>query len=95
MDLNKIEKALYIIPTPIGNLEDITLRAINTLKNVDIIACEDTRKSGILLKTLEINCSSKLQSYHDFNEDSKSIFLINEIKNGKSVALIRDRKSVV
>jgi 16S rRNA (cytidine1402-2'-O)-methyltransferase len=90
MNFNKIENALYLVPTPIGNLEDITLRAMNILRNVDIIACEDTRKSGILLKSLEINHATKLQSYHNFNEDNKSNFLINELKSGKSLALISD-----
>ena len=87
---NKIEPALYIVPTPIGNLEDITLRAINVLKSVDIIACEDTRKGGLLLKSLAISHSARLSSYYDFNEETKSTFLINEILNGKSVALISD-----
>jgi 16S rRNA (cytidine1402-2'-O)-methyltransferase len=86
---SKIEPALYIVPTPIGNLEDITLRAVNVLKNVDIIACEDTRTSGKLLKLLEIE-AHKLESYHDYNELSKSEYLIEKIKNGKSLALISD-----
>ena len=87
---NKIEVALYIVPTPIGNLEDITVRAINVLKNVDIIACEDTRRSGLLLKSLEISHSAQLHSYYDFNEETKSVALIAQILNGKSVALISD-----
>lgn len=85
-----MENALYIVPTPIGNLQDITLRAINILKEVDIIACEDTRKSGLLLKTLDILSANRLCSYHDYNEYERSIEIINEIKNGKSVALISD-----
>ena len=60
------------------------------MKSVDIIACEDTRKSGMLLKLLNITHHSKLQSYYDFNEETKSVFLINEILNNKSVALISD-----
>jgi 16S rRNA (cytidine1402-2'-O)-methyltransferase len=90
MKENKIEASLYIVPTPIGNLEDITLRAINILQNVDIIACEDTRRCGMLIKNLNLQCSAKFESYFDYNEDSKSKHLINEIKNGKSVALISD-----
>ena len=87
---NIIEPCLYIIPTPIGNLQDITFRAVQILKNVDIIACEDTRHSGLLLKSLEIPSDKKLRSYHDYNEETKSIEIINEIKKGKSVALISD-----
>ena len=85
---NNILPCLYIVPTPIGNLQDITIRAIKILKDVDIIACEDTRHSGLLLKSLEISSANRLRSYHDYNEETKSIEIINEIKNGKSVALI-------
>lgn len=90
MERNKIEAALYIVPTPIGNLEDITLRAINVLQNVDIIACEDTRRCGILVQNLNLRCVAKFESYFDYNEETKSKHLINEINNGKSVALISD-----
>ena len=79
---------LYVVAVPIGNNLDITLNAIEVLGSVDIIACEDTRTSGILLKAH--NISNKLVSYHKFNENNKSDFLIDEIKNGKSVALISD-----
>ena len=77
------------MPTPIGNLEDITLRAIKVLSNVDIIACEDTRNAGNLLKQLNINYK-KLVSYHNFNEIEKSTSIINSILDGKSVALVSD-----
>ncbi|MCL2039360.1 MAG: 16S rRNA (cytidine(1402)-2'-O)-methyltransferase [Bacteroidetes bacterium] len=87
---NNISPCLYIVPTPIGNLKDITLRALEVLKNVDIIACEDTRRSGLLLKSLDISSKNRLRSYHDYNEGTKTIQIINEIKNGKSVALISD-----
>ena len=85
----KIEPALYIVPTPIGNLEDITFRALRILKNADIIACEDTRTSGKLFRLLGIT-PKKLIAYHDFNEKVQSEKLIAEIKNNKSVALITD-----
>jgi len=79
---------LYIVSTPIGNLEDITLRALNTLKKVDIIACEDTRHSQILLKKYEIE--KKLLSYHSHSGQSKIEKIIAELKAGKEVALISD-----
>lgn len=79
---------LYVVATPIGNVKDISLNAIEILKNVDIIACEDTRTSGLLLK--EHNISNSLVSYHKFNENSKSDFLIDELLNGKDIAIISD-----
>ncbi len=79
---------LYLVPTPIGNLEDITLRAIRILKEVDFILAEDTRKSGILLKRHDIK--NKLSSYHKFNEHSITKNIINKISEGQNVALISD-----
>ena len=79
---------LYIVATPIGNLEDITLRAINILKNVDIIAAEDTRHTLKLLNHFEI--SKPLISYHRHNEDIKTEVLIKELINGKDIALVSD-----
>ena len=87
---NNIISCLYIVPTPIGNMQDITFRAVNVLKDVDIIACEDTRRTGLLLKLLNISATNRLKSYFDHNEETKSIEIINEIKKGKSVALISD-----
>lgn len=79
---------LYIVATPIGNLEDITLRAINVLKQVDMIAAEDTRHTLKLLNHLEI--SKPLISYHRHNEQIKTDILINELKKGKTIALVSD-----
>lgn len=79
---------LYVIATPIGNLDDITKRALDTLNNVDLIACEDTRTSGVLLNHFGIN--KKLVSYHKFNEKGKSNSLIEDLKEGKNIALISD-----
>lgn len=79
---------LYIVATPIGNLEDITLRAIRVLKEVDIIAAEDTRHTLKLLNHLQI--SKPLISYHRHNEDIKSDVLINMLKDGKNIALVSD-----
>lgn len=79
---------LYIVGTPIGNLLDITERALDTLNSVDIIACEDTRTSSVLLKHFNIN--KKLVSYHKFNEKNKSNSLIENLKNGINIALITD-----
>ncbi len=79
---------LYIVATPIGNLEDITLRAINILKNVDIIAAEDTRHTLKLLNHFEI--SKPLISYHRHNEDTKTEVLIKELISGKDIALVSD-----
>ncbi|EQB62477.1 MAG: hypothetical protein RBG1_1C00001G0056 [candidate division Zixibacteria bacterium RBG-1] len=79
---------LYVVSTPIGNLSDITLRAIETLKQVDLIAAEDTRHSGILLKNYSI--TTPLTSYHDFNKQKKGPELIQQILSGRSVALVSD-----
>lgn len=79
---------LYLVATPIGNLEDITLRAIRVLKEVDLIAAEDTRHSLKLLNHLEI--SKPLISYHRHNEDIKTNLLIEKLLNGENIALITD-----
>ncbi|MFH1533575.1 MAG: 16S rRNA (cytidine(1402)-2'-O)-methyltransferase [Nitrospirota bacterium] len=79
---------LYIVATPIGNLEDITLRALKTLKEVDYIAAEDTRHSGILLQKYEIKTT--VLSYHSYSSDAKQEKIIDLLKEGKSVALISD-----
>lgn len=83
------EKAiLYLVATPIGNLEDMTFRAVRILKEVDKIYAEDTRNSGVLLKHYNIN--SKLESYHEFNQDLKSEQILNELKSGMKLAIISD-----
>jgi len=82
---------LYLVPTPIGNMEDITLRAITVLREVDIIACEDTRTTGSLLRKLDIH--KKLISYHDFNESARAAQLAEMIRNGQSVAVVTDAGS--
>ena len=79
---------LYIVSTPIGNLDDITLRAINALKNSDLILCEDTRRSIKLLNHL--NIKKKLISFHKFNERKKISLIIGYIKQGKILSLISD-----
>jgi 16S rRNA (cytidine1402-2'-O)-methyltransferase len=79
---------LFLVPTPIGNLSDITQRALEVLSQVDIIACEDTRNSGNLLK--HFNISKRLVSYHNFNESSRAAQLIENIRAGQSVAVITD-----
>ena len=83
-----MEGKLYVVATPIGNLDDITLRAINTLKEVDIIIAEDTRHSLKLLNHL--NISKPLISYHRHNEEIKKDMIINKIKEGNNIALISD-----
>ena len=79
---------LYLVATPIGNLEDITLRAIRILKEVDLIAAEDTRQTLKLLNHLEI--SKKLISYHRHNEDTKTDFLIEKLLYGQNIAIVTD-----
>ena len=84
-----MDYSIYFVPTPIGNLEDMTIRAINVLKNVDIIACEDTRESKKLLNYFDIN--KKLTSYHKFNEKQKSEEIIKNAKEGMTYAVITDQ----
>ncbi len=79
---------LTLVPTPIGNLEDITLRALRVLREADIIACEDTRTSGILLKHYGID--KPLTSFHLHNENAKSEFLLDKLRHGENVAVISD-----
>ena len=83
-----MEGKLYVVATPIGNLDDITLRAINILKEVDIIIAEDTRHSLKLLNHL--NISKPLISYHRHNEEIKKEMIINKLKEGNNIALISD-----
>ncbi len=83
-----LTNALYIVPTPVGNLEDITLRALRVLREVDLILAEDTRTTGILLKHYEI--SNRLESNHKWNEHGKADSVIERIKGGLSVALVSD-----
>jgi 16S rRNA (cytidine1402-2'-O)-methyltransferase len=79
---------LFIVPTPIGNLEDITLRAISILKSVDLILAEDTRVSSFLLRHLQIE--KPLKSYHQHNEHKILDQLISDLRSGKNIALISD-----
>ncbi len=79
---------LYLVPTPIGNLDDITFRAIKVLKEVDLILAEDTRTSGKLLKHFDI--STHMQSHHMHNEHKTINGLVQNLKNGKTIALISD-----
>jgi 16S rRNA (cytidine1402-2'-O)-methyltransferase len=80
--------ALYLVGTPIGNLEDITLRALRLLKEVDVIACEDTRQTQKLLNHFAI--ATRTTSYHEHNETTKSAELVKKIQEGASVALVTD-----
>jgi 16S rRNA (cytidine1402-2'-O)-methyltransferase len=83
-----VRPALYLVGTPIGNLEDITLRALRVLKEVDVIACEDTRQTQKLLNHYAI--STRTTSYHEHNEMRKSAELVKEMQEGASVALVTD-----
>ena len=85
------EGRLYLIPTPIGNLGDISARALEVLEQVDLVACDDTRTSGRLLK--HFGLKKKLISYHDFNESSRAGQLLELLKQGQSVGVITDAGS--
>jgi len=86
--LNPEKGTLYIVSTPIGNMEDITLRALRILKEVDLIAAEDTRRTGLLLKHFGIQ--APLTSYFEGNELKKKEFILAKLKEGKNVALVSD-----
>ena len=91
MDKNKqqtVSSGLYLVSTPIGNMEDITLRALHVLKKSDIILCEDTRRSGKLLSYFQIK--NKLLPYHKFNEKKVSNKIVDYIKKNKVISLISD-----
>lgn len=88
LNQNKTDGVLYVVATPIGNLSDISQRAIATLNQVDLIACEDTRTSGKLLQHLAINTPT--WAYHEHNADVQTNKLIEVLQSGKSVALISD-----
>ena len=79
---------LYVVPTPVGNLEDMTLRAVRILREADLILAEDTRTSGVLLKHFEIK--NHLMSHHKFNEHGTSAAIVERLKAGQTVALISD-----
>ena len=79
---------LYIVPTPVGNMEDMTYRAVRILKEVDLVLAEDTRTSGILLKHFDIR--NQLMSHHKFNEHGTSAGIVNRLLAGENVALISD-----
>jgi 16S rRNA (cytidine1402-2'-O)-methyltransferase len=86
--LNPEKGTLYIVSTPIGNMEDITLRALRVLKEVDLIAAEDTRRTGLLLK--HFNIQAPLTSYFEGNELKKREFILAKLNEGKNVALVSD-----
>ena len=81
--------SLYLIPTPIGNLDDITIRSLNTLKMVDVILCEDTRDTGLLLQNYDIH--KKLLSCHEYNENQMIDTVISLLKEGNQVGLVTDQ----
>lgn len=83
-----LKAGLYIVATPIGNLRDITLRALDTLATADVIICEDTRVSGKLLKAYDID--AHMMSYNDHSDEKKRVSILEKIESGQSVALISD-----
>ena len=87
------EENLYLIPTPIGNLDDITIRSLNLLKEVDILLCEDTRVTGSLLK--KYNIKTKLLSCHEYNEDEVKFKVVQYLQEGKKIGLVTDQGSPI
>lgn len=81
--------SLYLIPTPIGNLDDITVRALKTLESVDFVLCEDTRETGKLLS--KYNIKKKLVSCHEYNEESVRNYVVSELKKGLNIGLVTDQ----
>lgn len=81
--------SLYLIPTPIGNLDDITVRALKTLESVDFVLCEDTRETGKLLS--KYNIKKKLVSCHEFNEEKVRNFVVEELRKGLNIGLVTDQ----
>lgn len=79
---------LYVVSTPIGNLEDMTLRALRVLSQVDLVAAEDTRHTGVLLQSYEVR--NRLTSYHDHNKEEKAPKLISFLKSGREIAMVSD-----
>lgn len=84
----KNEGKLFLVPTPVGNLEDMTFRAIRILKEVDLILAEDTRTTSVLLKHFEIE--NKMLSHHKFNEHQTTENVVNRLKSGETIALVSD-----
>lgn len=80
---------LYLIPTPVGNMEDMTFRAIRLLKEADVVLCEDTRTSGILLKYFQIE-GKRLMAHHKFNEHGTAKNIVERLKSGETICLITD-----
>lgn len=80
---------LYLIPTPVGNMEDMTFRAIRLLKEADVVLCEDTRTSGILLKHFQIE-GKRLMAHHKFNEHGTAKGIVERLKSGETICLITD-----
>jgi 16S rRNA (cytidine1402-2'-O)-methyltransferase len=88
-----LNSGLYLVATPIGNINDISMRAIETLQNADIVACEDTRVTKKLFNLLNIKTDKHFISYQDYSEEEKSQLIIDMINQGKSVALVSDAGS--
>ena len=88
MQASTTRGSLFLVSTPIGNLEDITLRALRVLKEVDLVAAEDTRRTGLLLRHYGI--SNRLDSYHDHNKARRTPVLLNRLRNGAHIAVVSD-----